>query len=458
MATFKSYVLDILKAEDKTLDEKFIEDFAFIPESKEPFPIPLEKLVEWSVYAAKNEVRRALDNGPYKKDEDFSARLLKSTGGRPAKQIMLSVNCFRMICAQAQNEKGKLALRYLLTVETLWKRYMEAEFKRQQELTAKIERERDLARNKCHLAEAKEAHTRELHESLKMKRSRHERQKGPSFYVMSRDDKPDCLKPGFSQTPGKRENELAVDGPGKLAYLLYSPEAKTIEAVVIAKFRSRREYANHERLKNVTLDEIVKAVHDLLIILQVPYTEINLNPSVVPIFKFIEPKDETEFSDDESQWIQILPRKQVPKDYKETHRKCSRCCFAKPTKYFNIETGRCTGYSAQCKVCLKLKRENHKANLPTLDQDSQRICDQCGDTKKVRDFNQNKAYKDGYYPMCKVCLDEQQESRGVLGQTNEPAEYKTCAKCKENKVSSEFCKDRRRVDGLCNHCKICHNS
>jgi hypothetical protein len=54
---------------------------------------------------------------------------------------MLTVECFKMLCAQAQNDRGKEVLRCLLIIERLWKRYMETEFKRQQDELIEAHRE-----------------------------------------------------------------------------------------------------------------------------------------------------------------------------------------------------------------------------------------------------------------------------------------------------------------------------
>jgi hypothetical protein len=55
MTTFETWAIKTIKAEDEKIDEKFLSEFMFSLESKEPFPMPIEKLVEWELAATKKD-------------------------------------------------------------------------------------------------------------------------------------------------------------------------------------------------------------------------------------------------------------------------------------------------------------------------------------------------------------------------------------------------------------------
>jgi hypothetical protein len=66
MSDFKSYLVAAVKAEDEKIDENFISEFLFIPESKEQFLIPINKLVEWKVDCLKSDAKKRLKKGLFK--------------------------------------------------------------------------------------------------------------------------------------------------------------------------------------------------------------------------------------------------------------------------------------------------------------------------------------------------------------------------------------------------------
>ena len=106
----KKYIIDVLKQENKDVDENIIELFLFSLKEKD-FPVNVDKLVELNVYTYKRNVLRKLQE--YNEGKDYCSLESKSkTGGRPSENIMLSVECFKSLCIMSKNEFGKKTREY----------------------------------------------------------------------------------------------------------------------------------------------------------------------------------------------------------------------------------------------------------------------------------------------------------------------------------------------------------
>lgn len=119
----KKYIINVLKSENKEIDENIIELFLFSLKEKD-FPICVDKLVELNVYLHKRSLVRKLKD--YVEGKDFYTSSCKSpTGGRPSENIMLSVECFKTLCIVSQNDFGKKTRDYYITIEeaskNIWK-------------------------------------------------------------------------------------------------------------------------------------------------------------------------------------------------------------------------------------------------------------------------------------------------------------------------------------------------
>ena len=215
----------------------------------------------------KHDVKKRLLKGPLRKGEDFSEELLKSTGGRPAKQIMLTVECFKMLCAQAQNDRGKEVLRCLLIIERLWKLYMETEFKRQQDQLTQAHREN---------AEIKKENS-----SLKMFKYNNARRwtyfkykKGLCLYVIESGERyehgKEIYKFGISVEAARQDESGDVNQrigshrslwPNlKLKLLIYTPHSAILE-------KNLKHMNMNSEIIEIKLDDLTKRIFSMLTIL-----------------------------------------------------------------------------------------------------------------------------------------------------------------------------------------------
>ena len=276
MTEFKAFAVAALQKEDEKLDLRFLEEFMFSLNSAEPFPIPIEKLVEWQVYASKNEAKRGLDRTGFIKGSDFSAERLKNEEGqrgRPKTVIMLSVECFKFLCMLAQNDKGSQVRSYYLIIECLWKQYMEAEFKRhQEELEAK---NNELVTTKSELADEQSVRIKleRNHNKLLKKRRHHKMKDGLCFYAWHSPATPTRHKIGITDIINVRlqtERTTAIDL--HLDLLIYTDECKLLEDTMLARFRLNLVEPNHE-VVNVEKDVLLAAVREAIKFLNLPHTE-----------------------------------------------------------------------------------------------------------------------------------------------------------------------------------------
>ena len=102
---------------------EFAKKFMFTFDSKEPFPINIEVLIEMKVYDLVGNIKKKL-NKNFILDTDFKVQNLtcensqvkKTHGGaRHKENIMLTVDCFKSMCMLANSETGKQVKKYLLS-------------------------------------------------------------------------------------------------------------------------------------------------------------------------------------------------------------------------------------------------------------------------------------------------------------------------------------------------------
>ena len=108
----------ILNKEVKTTIE-FAKQFMFTFDSKEPFPINIDVLIEMKVYDRKDNSKNKLIKH-FILDTDyrlisFASELseakeinLKRGGGKNKENIMLSVDCFKSMCMLSNSDTGKI--------------------------------------------------------------------------------------------------------------------------------------------------------------------------------------------------------------------------------------------------------------------------------------------------------------------------------------------------------------
>lgn len=270
MTDFKTFVANALKQENSKVDPELAMKFIDYLDTKEQFPVPIEHLVDLEVYVRKDPAKRALQNGDFVKDRDFSTVEWKSTGGRPAKQIMLSAECFKSLCMLAQNSKGKQVRQYYLTIERLWKRYIEQEFASLKEEKAKIES----------TLEEKEDEYKKLqkkHKMLVRNRTRHKFKQGPCLYLWH--NKCGEHKIGIAGT-GKNDinSRISIERVScpdlVLDMILYTNENERIESDTKFRFRKHRLGTSNEMFKaEISAEQITDHIMDFVKVREIAFTK-----------------------------------------------------------------------------------------------------------------------------------------------------------------------------------------
>jgi anti-repressor protein len=65
-------------------------------------------------------IKRRIEEYGFKEGEDFCSKLIKSTGGRPATDYLLSLDMAKELAMLENNEKGREIRRYLIRIEEAW--------------------------------------------------------------------------------------------------------------------------------------------------------------------------------------------------------------------------------------------------------------------------------------------------------------------------------------------------
>lgn len=82
--------------------------------------VDLDIVSQWAGYGRKIEAKRAIQKY-LKPDVDFCAALLKSTGGRPREQILLTIDAAKEFLFQAPTTQGKAVRHYFIECEKKWR-------------------------------------------------------------------------------------------------------------------------------------------------------------------------------------------------------------------------------------------------------------------------------------------------------------------------------------------------
>ncbi|MEH1973819.1 MAG: hypothetical protein V7L02_11605 [Nostoc sp.] len=100
----------------------FSQTLAFaLYQSSEQFPVDLDDAWLWLGHAKKNDVLEKLKDN-FEEGLDFSEKSAKaSTGGRPRRYIVLSIDCFKHLAMMAGTPQGKIIRKYFLECERIAK-------------------------------------------------------------------------------------------------------------------------------------------------------------------------------------------------------------------------------------------------------------------------------------------------------------------------------------------------
>lgn len=244
----KNYIINVLKSENKDVDENIIELFLFSLKEKD-FPVNVDKLVELKVYMYKRNLVNKLKEY-FIEEKDFCFMSSKSkTGGRPSENIMLSVECFKSLCITAQNNFGKKTRDYYITIENAFKKYMEESFN-------KLKEENEKLNNK--LTESSVKLTEEQKENIKMKKYictttlknhyRHQFASNPCIYILKNPDEIyDKYKFGLSTNINEKLSSDRTMIPNiKIKYILYTDHYEMFEKIIKIKYKDRLMMPAHE--------------------------------------------------------------------------------------------------------------------------------------------------------------------------------------------------------------------
>ncbi|KAK9915493.1 hypothetical protein WJX75_009972 [Coccomyxa subellipsoidea] len=98
-------------------------------------------------------------------------------------------------------------------------------------------------------------------------------------------------------------------------------------------------------------------------------------------------------------------------------------------------------------------QHDYAAQLPI-----QKTCSKCKETKVASEFFKDKSKPDGMYSQCKACATAEErrrrESRPQVG-PDMMKSTKKCTRCGIDKPASSFCRNKRSFDGLYSQCRTC---
>ena len=437
----KKYIINFLKNENKEIDENIIELFLFSLNEKN-FPINVDKLVELNVYSYKRNIIRKLQE--YNEGKDFCSVESKSqTGGRPSENILLSVECFKSLCMLSKNDFGKRTREYYITIENVFKKYME-------ESLNKLREENDKLNDKLN---------EEQKENIKMKKYictttmknhyRHQFQIRPCVYILKNpDEKYSKFKIGLSTNINERLTSDRTMIPNiKISLIIYTEHCDIFEKVIKIKYKDRLMMPAHEWVFD-ELDNLIET-----------FREINktcgfegVEESELWRYNMENPPEKTEepkaLTDLEKRQLElksltdrsingilsdrlhkILPSYLSKSDFirknensPDGHRYCNGFCqsYKLLTEFSSINTS----YTTVCDICkgmekmayVKIKNGELTADqirnnpsLVVLNED-ERMCRKCENIKNINMFEKNKCGK-SIRVVCNECRSKEDKDR-----------------------------------------------
>ena len=114
------------------IDPEFVSAFAFTLDSAGDFPINVDLTLKWLGNIRRDHVKENLLKD-YTENIDYII-LKEETGKKPREIIMLSVDCFKLLCMNSHTDLSKQVRRYFMIMEAIAKEYMSDKFNAQQQL------------------------------------------------------------------------------------------------------------------------------------------------------------------------------------------------------------------------------------------------------------------------------------------------------------------------------------
>ncbi len=439
MEEFLEFTKGIIETEDFKIDIKFVEEFMFTLDSADKFPISIEKLVEWKVDPQKSHATKRLEQS-FKEGNDFYRTLDKSSGGR-SEIIMISIDCFKKACTQAQNNQGDTIRDYFLTLENLYKRYLKhfyELYKKNKDVLQ--EKEKEIEQTKDELQQNKDVlqQTNMKMETIKKLVGRRKGlniNENTGIYIAYYEEIENLYKIGQTfRIKGRMRSDTAIPYDYKLLEFIYTPHNELVERVVHYLFAKNRyrQYKEWFHFKDVTpILSIVKQVAKQLddnanLCYEYLLADIPLNNELEDIMirrnkPKADEKEEQAKLKDKCEFIipnhdngrRCLKNKQFNDKYchlhtnhanmaliTKTEKTCPRCKTAQPSTNFSTNPSRSDGLDVYCRVCTRtVGRENHRAKV-RYDREVKQ-CDMCEGSIPLKEFAN---FKSNISDTCMNCI------------------------------------------------------
>ena len=146
---------------------------------------------------------------------------------------------------------------------------------------------------------------------------------------------------------------------------------------------------------------------------------------------------------------------------------CTKCKQIKLITEYSKNKRKSDGLESSCKSCQYIKgnhwHENNKQmNVNRIyNENDVKICSICNQSKSITEYCKIKSNSDGLDYICKPCKSiKEKRYRDNNRQNNTNRTYtendvKTCCRCNQQKLSTEFNKCLRNKTGLESYCKDC---
>ena len=435
MTDFENFLFDAVKNEDQSLDKEIVKKFAFIPQSQEEYPIDLENLIEWEVDAHRSASICRLEKS-FSLNYDYIKTFDKSTGGRPKIQIMLTINCFKMMCAQSQNEKGKTILKYLLAVENIWKKFMEDKLKTKDDEIRKKDKQLFSI-------------MRRIEAELGTKRA--------GFYIISDSQQDLCTnecgrpwqyKAGIDLVNvAKRLDQHKTDIPSvRVDYLVYMREldCEILEKCILLKYEENRfPYVNHEWVFNIPVANMINAANHIIKYLNIKHI---IEDKIVDVNKLSEYRLELQ-AEEEMDEHEVLEKKIEHVNERVTQQ------VRKQEEDQRIVQAKLDEIQRKMYELVTINNEMTSYDVKKL-REALSYFDLNSAGPKLEIFKRLKEYVDAQRKALLLQVPDTREPE----EDKEPEQLKQCSKCEKVLPVSRFYISSRSADGYRHRCKSCFDT
>jgi len=259
MSSYEQFVTDIVCQYSEHLGADFIHEFLFGIKS-DGFCVPDKRLLELGIYKHKHVVKNRLSTLGKIEDVDFKESVSKSTGGRPEKLILMTVDCFKHLCMMACNAEGNKVRQYYLVIEKLFKQYSEEQYN--QLLREKEEQQAQL--------EEQQTESSKLRKSLQSAQSkftgRYKFEVRPCVYILEDpENKYGKYKIGMTKDINERLKSDRTMIPQLKVRCIMNVELndmRLFEDVIKRRFREELQYASHEWVF-VPLEDLIQGYFEI---------------------------------------------------------------------------------------------------------------------------------------------------------------------------------------------------